>query len=106
MHDDRVLTEQRLERVLRERIRPAIHGAAVPLEVAAWHVPGEPVPPAEGLAAESGAPPAAFERSPLPVILDMGDNLEHVILGEVQEPQSDPTEGGVDLLECNTSIGG
>jgi alpha-mannosidase len=57
MHDDRVLTEQRLERVLRERIRPAVHGAvvtsdAVPLEVAAWHVPGEPVPPAEGLAAE------------------------------------------------------
>ncbi len=57
MHDDRVLTEQRLERVLRERIRPAVHGAAVPseavpLEVGAWHVPGEPVPPAEGLAAE------------------------------------------------------
>ena len=57
MHDDRVLTEQRLERVLRERIRPAVHGPAesseaVPLEVAAWHVPGEPVPPADGLAAE------------------------------------------------------
>jgi alpha-mannosidase len=57
MHDDRVLTEQRLERVLRERIRPAVHGAAlaseaVPLEVGAWHIPGEPVPPAEGLAAE------------------------------------------------------
>jgi alpha-mannosidase len=52
MHDDRVLTEQRLERVLRERIRPAVYGAAVPLQVAAWHVPGEPVPPAEGLAAE------------------------------------------------------
>jgi alpha-mannosidase len=52
MHDDRLLTERRLDRVLRERIRPAIHGAAVPLEVAAWHVPGEPVPPAEGLAAE------------------------------------------------------
>jgi alpha-mannosidase len=57
MHDDRVLTEQRLERVLRERIRPAVHGTAesseaVPLEVAAWHVPGEPVPPADGLAAE------------------------------------------------------
>jgi alpha-mannosidase len=52
MHDDRLLTEQRLERVLRERIRPAVHGAAVPLQVSAWHVPGEPVPPAEGLAAE------------------------------------------------------
>ena len=52
MHDDRILTEQRLERVLGERIRPAVHGAAVPLQVAAWHVPGEPVPPAEGLAAQ------------------------------------------------------
>jgi alpha-mannosidase len=52
MHDDRLLTERRLERVLRERIRPAVHGATVPLQVAAWHVPGEPVPPAEGLAAE------------------------------------------------------
>jgi alpha-mannosidase len=50
MHDDRVLTERRLERMLRERIRPAAHGATVPLQVAAWHVPGEPVPPAEALA--------------------------------------------------------
>jgi alpha-mannosidase len=52
MHDDRILTEQRLERVLRERIRPSVHGEAVPLQVAAWHVPGEPVPPAEALAAD------------------------------------------------------
>lgn len=52
MHDDRLLTEQRLDRVLKERIRPAVHGATEPLRVAAWHVPGEPVPPAEGLAAE------------------------------------------------------
>ncbi|HEV2371033.1 MAG TPA: glycoside hydrolase family 38 C-terminal domain-containing protein [Streptosporangiaceae bacterium] len=51
MHDDRLLTERRMERVLRERIRPAVHGATVPLQVAAWHVPGEPVPPAEALAA-------------------------------------------------------
>jgi alpha-mannosidase len=52
MHDDRLLTERRLDRVLRERIRPAVHGATVPLQVAAWDAPGEPVPPAEGLAAE------------------------------------------------------
>jgi alpha-mannosidase len=52
MHDDRLLTERRLDRVLRERISPAVHGEAVPLEVAAWHVPGEPVSPAEGLAAK------------------------------------------------------
>ncbi|HEY3952609.1 MAG TPA: glycoside hydrolase family 38 C-terminal domain-containing protein [Streptosporangiaceae bacterium] len=52
MHDDRLLTEGRLDRVLRERIRPAVHGATAPLRVAAWHAPGEPVPPAEGLAAD------------------------------------------------------
>jgi alpha-mannosidase len=51
MHDDRQLTERRLDRALRERIRPAVHGATVPLRVSAWQVPGEPVPPAVGLAA-------------------------------------------------------
>ena len=38
-------------RALRERIRPAIYGAAVPLDIEVWHAPGEPVPPAEALAA-------------------------------------------------------
>ena len=52
MHDDRQETERRLDRVLKERIRPAVHGARVPLQVAAWHVPGEPVAPAEALSAE------------------------------------------------------
>jgi alpha-mannosidase len=56
MHDDRLLTERRLERVLRERIRPAVYGQTTPLQVAAWHVPGEPVPPAEALAAETYQP--------------------------------------------------
>ncbi|NSC25298.1 alpha-mannosidase [Streptomyces albus subsp. chlorinus] len=52
MHDDRALTEGRLKRVLDERIRPAVHPRSVPLEVTVWHAPGEPVPVAEGLAAE------------------------------------------------------
>ncbi|MEU1193934.1 glycoside hydrolase family 38 C-terminal domain-containing protein [Streptomyces sp. NPDC005859] len=51
MHDDRRLVEDRLDRVLRERIRPAVHRTTVPLGVEVWHVPGEPVPVAEGLAA-------------------------------------------------------
>ncbi|UBU09860.1 alpha-mannosidase [Nonomuraea gerenzanensis] len=51
MHDDRNLVEARLKRVLNERIRPAIHPESVPLEVAVWHAPDEPVPVAEGLAA-------------------------------------------------------
>jgi alpha-mannosidase len=52
MHDDRSLVEARLRRVLDERIRPAVYPESVPLEVAVWHAPGEPVPVAEGLAAE------------------------------------------------------
>ncbi|WP_333762734.1 alpha-mannosidase [Streptomyces sp. IBSBF 2390] len=52
MHDDRTLVEARLRRVLDERVRPAVYPESVPLEVAVWHAPGEPVPVAEGLAAE------------------------------------------------------
>ncbi|MFB9464710.1 alpha-mannosidase [Streptomyces cinereospinus] len=52
MHDDRSLVEGRLRRVLDERIRPAVYPESVPLDVAVWHAPGEPVPVAEGLAAE------------------------------------------------------
>lgn len=51
MHDDRALVEARLKRVLNERIRPALYPESVPLEVAAWVAPGEPVPVTEGLAA-------------------------------------------------------
>ncbi|MER5296669.1 glycoside hydrolase family 38 C-terminal domain-containing protein [Streptomyces pharetrae] len=54
MHDDRSLVEGRLRRVLDERLRPAVHPETVPLEVTVWHAPGEPVPVAEGLAAEGG----------------------------------------------------
>ncbi|MFI1164553.1 alpha-mannosidase [Streptomyces sp. NPDC020801] len=54
MHDDRSLVEARLRRVLDERIRPAVYPESVPLQVAVWHAPGEPVPVAEGLAAEPG----------------------------------------------------
>ncbi|MFJ8311227.1 MULTISPECIES: alpha-mannosidase [unclassified Streptomyces] len=52
MHDDRGLVEARLKRVLDERVRPAVHPESVPLEVAVWNAPGEPVPVEEGLAAE------------------------------------------------------
>ena len=50
MHDDRRLVEQRVERVLRERIRPAQYAASTPLALEAWHVPGEPVPVTQALA--------------------------------------------------------
>ncbi|GGV91981.1 alpha-mannosidase [Streptomyces gelaticus] len=51
MHDDRTLTEERLDRALRERIRPAVHPRTAPLEFEVWHAPGEPVPFAEAVAA-------------------------------------------------------
>ncbi|HEY3749650.1 MAG TPA: glycoside hydrolase family 38 C-terminal domain-containing protein [Pseudonocardiaceae bacterium] len=61
MHDDRALVEGRIDRVLRERIRPAVYGARVPMGIEVWHAPDEPVPVAEALAAtyeptEVGAP--------------------------------------------------
>ena len=49
MHDDIPLTVGRATRVLAERILPAVHTAAVPLEVEVHALPGEPIPPAEGL---------------------------------------------------------
>ncbi|MEU1464325.1 glycoside hydrolase family 38 C-terminal domain-containing protein [Streptomyces sp. NPDC005727] len=52
MHDDRSLVEARLRRVLDERVLPAVYPESVPLRVAVWHAPGEPVPVADGLAAE------------------------------------------------------
>ncbi|MGU3411631.1 alpha-mannosidase [Microbacterium sp. M1A1_1b] len=49
MHDDIPLTTGRARRVLDERITPAVHATAVPLDTA-WHeLPGEPIAPAEGL---------------------------------------------------------
>jgi len=51
MHDDRRLVEGRLDRVLAQRIRPAIHAERIPLELTMWQVSGEPVPVAEALAA-------------------------------------------------------
>jgi alpha-mannosidase len=52
VHDDRVLVEQRLDRALRERIRPAVYPRSVPLRSSAWHAPGEPVPFQQARAAE------------------------------------------------------
>jgi alpha-mannosidase len=51
MHDDRRLVERRLDRVLKQRVLPAIHADRIPLDLTVWQVPGEPVPVAEALAA-------------------------------------------------------
>lgn len=52
MHDDRRITEVRLDRFLRERITPAIYGRSVPLELSCWDVPDEPVPVLDALRQE------------------------------------------------------
>ena len=50
MHDDRQLIEGRLLRTL-QRIEDAVWSSPVPVELASWEAPGEPVPVTEGLAA-------------------------------------------------------
>ena len=47
VHDDRELAETRIRRTISDRIRPHVHRLGIPLEVTAWHVPGEPVPVAD-----------------------------------------------------------
>jgi alpha-mannosidase len=49
LHDDRRLTEVRLDRFLRERITPAVYPRRVPLTLSSWDVPDEPVPVVEAL---------------------------------------------------------
>ncbi|MGW3464740.1 alpha-mannosidase, partial [Streptomyces olivaceoviridis] len=117
MHDDRTLVEARLKRVLDERIRPAVYPESVPLQVAVWHAPGEPVPVAEGLAAEPepievgarwGAPwgtswfrvtgtvPAAWAGRTVEALLDLGfdENMPGFQCeGLVYRPDGTPVKG-------------
>ncbi|MET8875112.1 glycoside hydrolase family 38 C-terminal domain-containing protein [Nocardia sp. NPDC004604] len=93
MHDDRRLVENRLGRVLAERITPAIYPESVPLKASIWVAPDEPVSVAEGLAAPRtpigsgarwGAPwgtswltveatvPAAWAGKTVEAIIDLG----------------------------------
>ena len=52
MHDDRILVQTRLQRLVDQFIRPAQYGATVPLTVAANILEGEPVSYAEAMAGE------------------------------------------------------
>lgn len=47
MHDERRRIEDRVQRVLTQRVQPAAHSASVPFTIEAWQAPGEPVPFAE-----------------------------------------------------------
>ncbi|WP_406101569.1 glycosyl hydrolase-related protein [Streptomyces sp. NBC_01003] len=117
MHDDRALVEARLKRVLDERIRPAVYPESVPLEVAVWNAPGEPVPVEEGLAATPqpiavgarwGAPwatcwfrvtgtvPEAWAGRTVEAILDLGfdENMPGFQCeGLVYRPDGTPVKG-------------
>ena len=52
MHNDLVLVQARIERELRERVLPAVYSDRVPLTVAAWDAPGEPVSFADAMTGE------------------------------------------------------
>lgn len=52
MHDDRRITEVRLERFVRERINPAVYSRTLPLALSSWDVPDEPVPALEAMRQE------------------------------------------------------
>ncbi|HEY3087725.1 MAG TPA: glycoside hydrolase family 38 C-terminal domain-containing protein [Jatrophihabitantaceae bacterium] len=92
MHDDHVLIEQRLRRML-ARIHRSVYSQRVPLDVAAWPVAGEPVPVAQALAAPyapvrvgdswgppwsttwfrvTGAAPADWTGRPVEALVDIG----------------------------------
>jgi alpha-mannosidase len=49
MHDRLPLILARVDRTLRERIRPAVHQPIGPVRLSAWHLDGEPVPPGVAL---------------------------------------------------------
>jgi alpha-mannosidase len=49
LHDDRRITEVRLDRFVRERITPAVYTRSVPLSLSSWDVPDEPVSVLEAL---------------------------------------------------------
>ena len=52
MHNDLQLVEARIRRELTERVLPAVYSHSIPLNVAAWDAPGEPVPIDEAMAGE------------------------------------------------------
>lgn len=52
MHDNRLITEDRLERFVAEFLTPALYRRLSPLEVSSWDVDGEPVPAQQAIAAD------------------------------------------------------
>jgi alpha-mannosidase len=119
VHDITAGTRLRLDRFLADRIRPALHTAIAPLDLQVWHIPGdgEPVPPAQALAAEyqpaelgltwgtpwrtswfhlTGTVPESGAGQAVELVLDLGwDNRYAGFRGEglVYRPDGSPVKG-------------
>ncbi|MFJ2827882.1 alpha-mannosidase [Streptomyces sp. NPDC087263] len=52
MHDRSKSGEERIAAFLSERLRPALYPQRLPMDIGAWHIPGEPVPVGVALRAE------------------------------------------------------
>jgi alpha-mannosidase len=129
MHQDRQISEDRLTRVLRERIQPAVFGPRVSCRVQAWHVPGEPVPVAEALSAQfrpieigdawgppwsttwlhiTGRIPAEFAGARVDLHVDLGFHPEHEAgfqaEGLLYTAKGSPVKG-LHPLNCRYQVG-
>ncbi|BCT75031.1 putative glycosyl hydrolase [Sinomonas cyclohexanicum] len=64
MHDDRLITEARIDRFFRERITPGIYRRTVPLAAGRWDAAGEPVRLEDALAQDFGPTAPGEEWGP------------------------------------------
>ncbi|MEP7019088.1 MAG: glycoside hydrolase family 38 C-terminal domain-containing protein [Pseudonocardiales bacterium] len=116
MHDDHGLIEGRLARTL-QRIGDAVYSDRTPLELASWSVAGEPVPVADGLAAQyapaavgdrwgppwgttwfrlRGTVPHAWAGRTVEAVLDLGFDVLRTgfhVEGLVYDPAGEPVKG-------------
>lgn len=103
MHDRSRVTEDRISRVLDERIRPHVHRTVDQLTVSAWHVDGgqgEPVAPARALRASYQPFAVGDPWGPA-----WGTSWFH-LTGELREPAADgPAEIVLDLGWADHSPG-
>lgn len=134
MHDDRRFVEGRLDRAMAERIRPAVYAATTPLSLAAWPVPGEPVPVTEALAAryspflpgqQWGSPwsttwfrargevPATWAGRRVEAVFDLGfvggrpgDQAEALVYDEVGRPIKGVAPRNQYVPVANPAVGG
>jgi alpha-mannosidase len=116
VHDDHRLIEGRLARTL-QRIGDAVYSDRVPVELASWSVAGEPVPVAEGMAAQytptgvgdrwgppwgttwfqvRGIVPHVWAGRRVEVVLDLGFDVLRTgfhVEGLVYDPAGEPVKG-------------